>query len=119
MSDLLTFADWRQLVIDWCAFWPVFAFMLFGALLEGGTRKQVGDLPGEMHHGYLGLLVLLVPGVPWWGDGIGFVLLAEDALVHAFRVFLFRPDFHGPIHRAYQRVFGALHRKLVAWWMTR
>lgn len=111
IGDLLTFADWRQFVLDWCAFWPLWAFQLVFSLVMLDDRDWA-------HHGYYGLALVVPPWFPWWVRGIGLVFLIDDSIQHTIQCWG-PPTYRSPINRLYQWAFGPLHRKVVAWWLTR
>lgn len=75
----------------------------------------------ELHHGYLGVL-LLVAGLLLehpWAMGIGALLLADDAFQHWVQ--LLRPLYRSPLHRLYGATLyrvpciRTLNQRLDAW----
>ena len=57
----------------------------FSLSVDHGTPNQVNKFrPGEMHHGYIGAALLLIPNK--WTRSIGAVLLADDLAQHVFRI---------------------------------
>lgn len=84
----------------------VLAVLLVGALMWLRRLK-------EWHHGYLGLLLCLIPWTP--AKIIGLILLADDTLQHVVQCF--RPAYLSPFHQLYAKWLWPMAwvQRLTAW----
>ena len=86
--------------------WTVVASVLFVAsvtMVGAWTlRTPAGSRRPQLHHAYYGLVVIGVTWVgivPVWVGWIGFVVLADDTIQHAMKVWW--PEFRSPSHSLY------------------
>lgn len=107
-------------------FWPWFGWLLVAAAVAFGVLAwALTSLRrwAEWHHGFLGVIVLLL-GAGWWAVGwhrvglgvalVGFALLADDAQSHARQAV--DPTFPRSGARGYRdAAYSPLHRLAKRW----